>query len=212
VRDYPVSHLLMGAVVLLLTGLLVRGFTGESPSFSGGVFFFLGAGFMLLETKAITELGLAFGSTWQVVGISISGILVMSFLATWFVASTQYRGTALPFVLLLASIGLGYLVAVAGGLPPTAAGRLGTVALLSCPVLFSGVLFARFLEGERNVAAAMAANILGAMCGGLLEYNSMYFGFRFLYGLAAALYAAAFVFGRARRSGIARPVAGARVA
>ena len=36
---------------------------------------------MLLETKAITELGLTFGNTWQVVGISILGILVMAFLA-----------------------------------------------------------------------------------------------------------------------------------
>jgi hypothetical protein len=37
----------------------------------------------------------------------------------------------------------------------------------------------------------MAVNLLGAMCGGLLEYNSMYFGFRFLYILAVGLYGAA---------------------
>ena len=35
----------------------------------------------------------------------------------------------------------------------------------------------------------MSANLFGAMCGGLLEYNAMYFGFQFLYWLAAALYA-----------------------
>jgi hypothetical protein len=40
----------------------------------------------------------------------------------------------------------------------------------------------------------MAANLLGAMCGGLLEYNSMYFGFRSLHLLAMAFYAAAFVY------------------
>ena len=39
----------------------------------------------------------------------------------------------------------------------------------------------------------MALNLLGAMCGGLLEYNSMYFGFQFLYWLAIGLYIAAFV-------------------
>ena len=200
VRDYPRSHLLMGLVVLLLTVLLTRNFTGEAPAFSGGVFFFLGAGFMLLETKAITELGLAFGNTWQVVGISIAGILVMAFLSTWFVESTRYRGVVLPFTLLLASLALGFFLSRAGGLPPNAAGRAGTIALLSCPVLFSGVLFARFLEDERSVPAAMAANLLGAMCGGLLEYNSMYFGFRFLYGLAAALYALAFVLAWVRRA------------
>jgi hypothetical protein len=39
----------------------------------------------------------------------------------------------------------------------------------------------------------MAMNLFGAMCGGLLEYNSMYFGFRFLYVLAAGLYVGAFL-------------------
>ncbi|MBV9146425.1 MAG: hypothetical protein JO065_10940, partial [Acidobacteria bacterium] len=36
-------------------------------------------------------------------------------------------------------------------------------------------------------------NLFGAMVGGVLEYNSMYFGFHFLYWLAAAMYLAAFV-------------------
>jgi hypothetical protein len=31
------------------------------------------------------------------------------------------------------------------------------------------------------------------MCGGILEYNSMYFGFRFLYLLGIGLYAAALI-------------------
>jgi hypothetical protein len=37
----------------------------------------------------------------------------------------------------------------------------------------------------------MSLNLIGAMCGGILEYNSMYFGFRMLYLLALGLYAAA---------------------
>jgi hypothetical protein len=36
-------------------------------------------------------------------------------------------------------------------------------------------------------------NLLGAICGGLLEYNSMYFGFRFLYLIAMGCYILAFV-------------------
>jgi predicted MFS family arabinose efflux permease len=36
-------------------------------------------------------------------------------------------------------------------------------------------------------------NLLGAMAGGMLEYNSMYFGVQSLYWLALGLYAAAFV-------------------
>jgi len=36
-------------------------------------------------------------------------------------------------------------------------------------------------------------NLLGAICGGLLEYNSMYFGFQFLYLIAIGCYLLAFV-------------------
>jgi hypothetical protein len=39
----------------------------------------------------------------------------------------------------------------------------------------------------------MAMNLLGAICGGLLEYNSMYFGFQSLYVLAMGCYLLAFV-------------------
>ena len=35
-------------------------------------------------------------------------------------------------------------------------------------------------------------NLLGAICGGLLEYNSMYFGFRWLYVAAMGCYFFAF--------------------
>lgn len=39
----------------------------------------------------------------------------------------------------------------------------------------------------------MAMNLVGAVVGGLLEYNSMFLGFRALYLMAMALYALAFV-------------------
>lgn len=198
-RDYPLSYVFMGLLVLALCVLLTANFVGERPKFSGGAFFFLGAGFMLVETKAITELGLILGNTWQVVGIGISGILVMAFLATVLVQARRGGGVVVPFVLLMASLAAGVLLARAGGLQPTPWGRLATVAVLSCPVFFSGILFARLLRSEDNVAAAMAVNLLGAMGGGLLEYNSMYFGFQFLYWLAGGLYLIAFLWALAHR-------------
>jgi hypothetical protein len=54
-------------------------------------------------------------------------------------------------------------------------------------------VFSTLVARTGNVSAAMASNLLGAMCGGLLEYNSMYFGFRFLYWIAIGLYAVAWV-------------------
>ena len=50
----------------------------------------------------------------------------------------------------------------------------------------------------------MAANLFGAMCGGLLEYNAMYFGFQFLYWLAGALYLGAFLTSLRKPQAVAR--------
>ncbi len=59
-RVYPFSYVGILGMFLVLTLLLVGSFVRERPEFSQSVFFFLGAGFMLIETKGITELGLTF--------------------------------------------------------------------------------------------------------------------------------------------------------
>jgi spermidine synthase len=197
-RTYPVSYMAMIAVVLALSLVLIVSFT-EKPTAGNLPYFLLGAGFMLVETKGITEMGLAFGNTWQVIGIVIAGILVMAFLANWLVQSLKIERPFVPYVLLLGSLAAGLLVARSGGFASTSAGQLGTIVVLTSPLLFSGIVFSSLLATTRGVSGAMSANLFGAMCGGLLEYNAMYFGFQFLYWLAAALYAGAFVSSLAAR-------------
>jgi hypothetical protein len=53
--------------------------------------------------------------------------------------------------------------------------------------------FSAAIQHCKSMSDAMAANLIGAMCGGLLEYNSMYFGFSFMYWIALGLYASAMV-------------------
>jgi hypothetical protein len=60
-------------------------------------------------------------------------------------------------------------------------------------MFFSGIVFSTLLKTRGEISGVMSANLFGAMCGGLLEYNSMYFGFQFLYLMAAGLYLLAFV-------------------
>src|SRR5260370_9823956 len=69
--------------------------------------------------------------------------------------------------------------------------------MLTCPLFFSGIVFSTLLSAESRISSVMSMNLMGAMCGGILEYNSMYFGFHFLYLLAIGLYAAAFLSGPA---------------
>src|SRR5690349_437260 len=192
-RVYPLSYLVMVGLLLLLSFLVTANFVAERPRFSQAPFFLLGAGFMLVETKGITELGLTFGNSWQVIGLVIAGILVMAFLANWVVQRLRIERPLLPYLLLLASLALGWLVAGTGGLPSTTVGRLGTAVLLTCPIFFSGIVFSTLAAARGQIAGITAVNLLGAMCGGLLEYNSMYFGFRALYVIAAALYGGALV-------------------
>ncbi|HYL55851.1 MAG TPA: hypothetical protein VEU73_09805 [Gemmatimonadales bacterium] len=192
-RIYPLSYLVMVGLTALLLFFVTANFFAERPQFSQLPFFLLGAGFMLVETKGITELGLVFGNSWQVIGIVIAGILVMAFLANCVVQWLRIRRSLLPYVLLLASLVLGWLVAGRGGLPSTLLGRLETIVLLTCPIFFSGIVFSTLVAARGRIAGIMAVNLLGAMGGGLLEYNSMYFGFRALYLIAMVLYAVAFV-------------------
>ena len=44
-------------------------------------FFLLGAGFMLLETKAIIQFALLWGSTWVVASLAIASVLAMALIA-----------------------------------------------------------------------------------------------------------------------------------
>jgi spermidine synthase len=192
-RVYPASYLIMIFQILFLSCLITVNFFGEAPRFSYLSFFCLGAGFMLIETKGITEMGLTFGNTWEVIGIVIAGILTMAFLGNCVVACFHIKRPLVPYLCLWSTLAVGWIVARSGGFGSSPAGRLETTIVLTCPLLFSGIVFSIMLSARAQISSMMAMNLLGAICGGLLEYNSMYFGFRWLYIVAMACYFLAFV-------------------
>lgn len=191
-RAYPTSYLTLMGLILLVSLLTIGNFFGQKPVLSHVAFLFLGAGFMLVETKAITELGLVFGNTWHVIGLVIAGTLVMAFLANAFVRRFRVSRPFIPFVLLVTSLLLGYVISQRVGFGSSVIGKLAAIVVLTGPMFFSGIVFSSLLARVGDIAGAMAINLLGTMIGGVLEYNSMYFGFGFLYLLAAFLYLLAF--------------------
>ena len=194
-RMYPGSYVVALVLVMALAVCLVRLLLPDQKwNRSLLPFFFLGGGFMLVETKAITELGLLFGNTWHVIGITIMGVLIMAFGANVLVSKYSFRKVMGPYALLLCAVVIGYIVALHGGIGDAGfLSKLGMVLLLTSPMLFSGIVFSALLKNADDLPSALAYNLMGAMLGGLLEYNSMQFGFAFLYLLAFALYAAAAV-------------------
>lgn len=195
-RTYPVSYVLMILVLLLLSGWLVRRHLGTPRmlSYQNGVFFFLGAGFMLIETKGITELGLVFGNTWLVIAVVITGILLMVFLANQWVLWRGPVRHGISFMLLGGSLLLGLALAklsATGVVIPWA--KLVMPVALTMPLLFAGLIFSSELTGRGDIGEILSANLFGAMLGGFLEYNSMYWGYSSLYPLGMGLYALAFL-------------------
>jgi hypothetical protein len=192
VRKYPGSYLIMAGMLLGVALLTVYQLLPLREGFSPACFF-LGAGFMLIETQGITELGLLFGNTWQVISVVIAGILIMAFLANLVCHRLGALHPILAYGLLLGALWLGLAVTPGSlsGLPPYASKLLAT-GLITLPLFFSGFAFSGELKRQANVSAALSSNLLGAMVGGFCEYNSMYFGFRSLSVLAMVLYGLAF--------------------
>jgi hypothetical protein len=215
-RTYPVSYMLALGMVLLLSTMFVRktiGWTGPVER-SYLPFFFLGSGFMLVETKAITELGLHLGGTWFVIAATIVLVLVMAFLANWMVQRKIVPRTSLAYVGLLASLLVGYFSARNHDLMAFGSPLLSLAVacvVLTIPLFFSGLVFSTLIgKPGVNISTALAYNLMGALFGGLMEYNSMYFGFAFLYLLAMGFYALAWLFSFESAAATRRIAAAAR--
>jgi hypothetical protein len=152
-------------------------------------FFFLGAGFLLLETKAVTELSLLFGSTWVVNSVVIGSFLLMALLSTALVSvwniSARFSYCVL-FLLLALGLLLPYSLLDQAGVGTRVLIGGGWVAL---PVFFSGIVFSSSLKSFGYVAEVLGINMFGAVCGGVLENAMMLGGTRLLAWLAITLYA-----------------------
>ena len=197
-REYPLTYALMIGLLLVLSAVLVKKQMGSFALFSHSrnlAFFFLGAGFMLIETKSITELGLTFGNTWHVISVVIGGILIMVFLANQWIAR---RGPVSPkwsFLGLAITLVLGWVInrQMMGGMQIPAA-KLLMPLILTAPLFFAGLIFSSELASGGEIGSALSANLFGAMLGGFLEDNSMYWCYRSLYARVIPIYGLAFVF------------------
>jgi len=77
------------------------------------------------------------------------------------------------------------------------AARFAAAGLVSfTPVLLANLIFAQRFKDVGTSTVAFAANLLGAMIGGVLEYGAIMIGYRDLLIVVAVLYGLAFVTGR----------------
>lgn len=152
--------------------------------------FFLGAGFMLVETKAVVTMALLFGSTWVVNSVVFLAVLMMILLANLWTLRFKarrlwpYYAGLLVTLLLNAIVPLDFFLGMSRSIQV-----LGSCLLVFAPILFAGVIFAASFKRTMEPDRAFGINIAGAMMGGLAEYSSMLLGFQYVLFVAILFYA-----------------------
>jgi len=189
-RSVPIPILLAGTLLLLAAWLVLErlDLRRGDISFAHAHFFLLGTGFLLLETKAVTQMSLLFGTTWFVNVVVITSFLWMALLSNALVAWRNIPvGLSYAVLLLVLAADLWFPYS-----------RLDSLSFWwrlmwgggwsALPVLLSGAIFSTGLKSARGTATVLGMNLFGAVVGGVLENSVMIGGTRILGVLAIALY------------------------
>jgi hypothetical protein len=189
-RWIPRTYYSVGVLVILIAiGLYLQ--IGEARRRPSLFFFSMGAGFLLLETQVISRLALFFGTIWQVNGIVISALLIALLIANWMVERRAEPPSQLwTWAALIAGLAFAYWFPFDRIGSPTLGGVIA-VFVFSVPIMFAGILLSSEFKLAESPSAALGANMLGAVAGGLLENLSLLFGMHALLLVAIAVYALA---------------------
>jgi hypothetical protein len=159
--------------------------------------FFMGAAFLLLETKNVVQFALLFGTTWFVNSLVFAGILLAVLAAVEVARRVRLPAAGVMYLVLLACLVAAWVVPQASLLQlPMAPRFAAAVALAFAPVFLANLIFAQRFRDVGSSTVAFGANLLGAMLGGILEYAAIATGYRALLVLVAGLYGVAFLTGR----------------
>jgi SAM-dependent methyltransferase len=189
-REIPWAPIGQGLLtVALLSAAILFAFAPRRRVRMNWQMFFLGAGFMLLETKGVVHMALLFGSTWVVNSVVFFAILLMVLAANLYVVKVRPQKLALFYVLLIAALLVNALVPMNVFLSlPIVERTVLSCAVVFIPVLFAGVIFATRFRDSREPDVDFGSNVAGIILGGLSESLSLVLGFSHLLLVAVAFY------------------------
>ena len=156
--------------------------------------FFMGAAFLLIEARSVTDLSLLFGSTWMVNSAVFAGVLIVAFGANAWTMTGKVPRLPLCAAMLFAALLVSWLVTPSQlASLPTAMARIAGVVVNTLPIGIAGLIFSQLLSRSSDPAASLGSNLLGAIVGGVTEYASMSIGLHALTAIAALFYLLAFL-------------------
>jgi tRNA1(Val) A37 N6-methylase TrmN6 len=157
--------------------------------------FFLGAGFMLLETKNIINFQLLFGSTWIVNSLVFIAILGLALTSAILVRMKLFINKKTLYFLMIFAIAISILFPLKSIIElPFYLKYLSAVLISLLPIFFANLIFSNHFSQQNNAEISFGLNMVGAICGGLLEYLSMLYGYHFLLYVIGFCYFVAIIF------------------
>jgi spermidine synthase len=155
--------------------------------------FLLGAAFLLMETKSVTNFALLFGTTWVVNSLVFAGVLLAVLAAVEVTHRMRVPRLPVMYAVLLGGLALSWLVPASWLLDRDVALRAVLATTISfLPIFAANIIFAKRFAHTADAPLAFGTNLLGAVVGGCLEYLSLVFGYRALLVLAGILYVSAY--------------------
>jgi hypothetical protein len=130
-----------------------------------------------------------------------AGVLIAVYLAVETARHVKLPRPAILYAALILSLAVSWLVPPDAPLSlPLIPRFLAATALAFAPVYLANLVFAQRFAGVDMAGTAFAANLLGAIAGGAIEYIALITGYRFLLIVVGVLYALAFITSRWLRS------------
>lgn len=163
----------------------------------GRTMFYLGAAFMLVEVKSVSQMGLLAGTTWLVNSAVIAAILIMILIANILQMRIKVQDPKPLYILLFVALIGSYFMPLSMFNAMGMFERLTLGGLvLALPIFFASWIFAITFSKVDVPHNALGMNLLGTLVGGALEYFSMVLGISALNLVALALYGLAFHYWR----------------
>ena len=205
-REVPIFYLVSIGLILVVSAAGVRVAGGPFRAMAPHLdLFFMGAAFLLLETKSVVQFALLFGTTWVVNALVFGGILLSVLAAVSVARRFRLPSPSILFPLLFAAVAISWVIEPRALLSLDPAWRfIASIGVYFSPIFLANLVFAQRFAVAEDSTAAFGANLLGAMFGGVLEYAALVTGYQALAVLVGVLYAAAWVTGR--RSLVVKPL------
>ena len=156
--------------------------------------FFMGAAFLLLETKNIATFALLFGTTWFVNALVFGGVLVIVLAAVETTRRVRTPPLKVVYTAIAASLALAWVVPEQWLLGLPFVPRLIVATLIAfVPIFLANIAFAKRFHESGDSRSAFAVNLLGTIVGGCLEYAALFTGYNNLLIVVGLLYLVAFM-------------------